>query len=226
METKELKERKDRLAQMYNELKTQKRIKSIAEFARVLNKSRSNASRALSGDERYLTEGFLEIVSEVYPQYTFSWLMDGDLQPNSNMREKKTKQTSIPYLDRESQKEYLNNYYSDEFLKLMPKIMTDYEDGRIVAFEVGDGAIPPYQAGDTVVCREVDRSKWINDLEIEVYDFVVAHTSNGVLLRDIIEHRDGLLICSDDTISLREVAHLYHIIEHRILAENIKKRRL
>ncbi len=226
METKELKERKDRLAQMYNELKTQKRIKSIAEFARVLNKSRSNVSRALSGDKRYLTEGFLEIVSEVYPQYTFSWLMDGDLQPNSNMREKKTKQTSIPYLDRESQKEYLNNYYSDEFLKLMPKIMTDYEDGRTVAFEVGDGAIPPYQAGDTVVCREVDRSKWINDLEIEVYDFVVAHTSNGVLLRDIIEHRDGLLICSDDTISLREVAHLYHIIEHRILAENIKKRRL
>lgn len=226
MRSDQLNERKERLTQLFRELKEQKRIRSIADLSRELNKPRPNVSRALKGDERYLTDGFLENVSEVYPEYQFSWLAYGDMHPKANLKEKNVKQTSIPFLDIESQKGYLNNYYSDEFLMLMPKIMMDYDDGRLIAFSVGDGLLAPYQVGDTVVCREVDRSKWINNLEVEKYDFVIAHTSHGILLRDIVEHREGLLICSDESvISLREVAHLYHIIEHRVLVGNIKKRR-
>lgn len=230
---KVLHDRKERLTHVYDELKYQKRIATQGDFAEAIGKHRMSVSSALKGDGKYLTERFLESVSRAYPQYTFSWLMDGDDQPRTNLKEKKLmKQTSIPYLDVASQKEYHSNYYSDEYLRLMPKIMTDVDlDGRQVAFEVGENGLAQYQVGDTVICREIDRSKWKGDLEIETYDFVIAHTVDKILMREVLTHdvEEGLLTCSSGTgesvISLREVAHLYHIVEHRVSAENIKKRR-
>jgi len=126
---------------------------------------------------------------------------------------------------------FADSYYSEEYLKDLPSVLVEADKeykGRYLAFEVdGDSMEPEYYAGDIVICREVQRSLWQYKLHYKDYDFVIAHGTKGIMLKEITEHNTetGEIIChslnqynnknGDFTLNLREVAFLYNVVEHR-----------
>jgi len=222
--------RAKRLNLVYDELKSQGLFQDQEDFGNLIDRHRVSVSNALNGKK--LTRKFLLAVSSTFPQYTFNWLMYGDEKPKPNLKKVVAKQIGIHYLDRENQEKYLKSYYSDDFVNQMPKIMVQVEDdGIFIAYEVSDSSMAPlYSLGDRVVCKEIERSEWSGEMDVKNRDVAIAHNEIGIIFRRVISHEvlNGLLMCKSKEgmidISLKDVAHLYYIIEHRISGENLQKR--
>lgn len=126
---------------------------------------------------------------------------------------------------------YTDSYYADEYLKDLPVVLVEADreyKGKYLAFEVeGDSMEPEYYAGDIVICREVKRDLWQYKLHYKDYDFVIAHGTKGIMLKEIIDHNidTGEITChslnneygkhNDFKLNLKEVAFLYNVVEHR-----------
>lgn len=126
---------------------------------------------------------------------------------------------------------YADSYYSDEYLKDLPVVLVEADKeykGKYLAFEVdGDSMEPEYYAGDIVICREVKRDLWQYKLHYKDYDFVIAHGTKGIMLKEITCHNveTGEITChslnnengmhEDFILNLKEVSFLYNIVEHR-----------
>lgn len=126
---------------------------------------------------------------------------------------------------------YTDSYYADEYLRDLPVVLVEADKeykGKYLAFEVdGDSMEPEYYAGDIVICREVKRDLWQYKLHYKDYDFVIAHGTKGIMLKEITDHNTdtGDIVChslnnedgkhNDFVINLKEVSFLYNIVEHR-----------
>lgn len=121
-----------------------------------------------------------------------------------------------------------DGYYNEEYLQDMPIVVIDADEnykGKYLAFEVaGDSMEPDYLEGDIVICREVQRHLWNSKLHFKDWDFVIAHSTQGIMLKEVIDHNveTGDIICrsinpkhKDFTLNLREIAHLYNVVEVR-----------
>lgn len=121
-----------------------------------------------------------------------------------------------------------DGYYNEEYLQDMPIVVIDADEnykGKYLAFEVaGDSMEPDYLEGDIVICREVQRHLWNSKLHFKDWDFVIAHSTQGIMLKEIIDHNveTGDIVCrsinpkhKDFTLNLREIAHLYNVVEVR-----------
>ena len=120
-------------------------------------------------------------------------------------------------------------YYSDEYLEDLPTVLIEADQeykGKYLAFEVdGDSMEPEYLKGDVVICREVKRDLWQYKLHIKDWDFVIAHGTKGIMLKEIVDHdvQTGEITCHsinteehpDFKLNLREVAYLYNVVEVR-----------
>lgn len=129
-------------------------------------------------------------------------------------------------------------YYADEYLEDMPTILIEADKeykGRYLAFEVdGDSMEPEYNRGDVVICREIPRANWQYKLHYEQWDFVIAHGTQGIMLKEITSHdvETGEIICHslntemhpDFPLNLREVAFLYNVVEHRRHGRKYRRR--
>lgn len=133
---------------------------------------------------------------------------------------------------------YCQAYYSEEYLKDLPTVLIEADEnyrGNYLAFEVdGDSMEPEYLPGDVVVCREISRDLWQHTLHFKDWDFVIAHGTNGIMLKEIIAHDVGTgdIIChsinpekADFVLNLREVAFLYNVVEHRRSGKSKRKNR-
>ncbi|MEE6130223.1 S24 family peptidase [Chryseobacterium arthrosphaerae] len=126
---------------------------------------------------------------------------------------------------------FTDSYYAEEYLKDLPVVLVEADreyKGKYLAFEVnGDSMEPEYYAGDIVICREVRRDLWQYKLHYKDYDFVIAHGTKGIMLKEIIDHNTdtGEITChslnneygkhNDFILNLKEVAFLYNVVEHR-----------
>ncbi|WP_185273904.1 helix-turn-helix domain-containing protein [Chryseobacterium indologenes] len=126
---------------------------------------------------------------------------------------------------------YADSYYAEEYLKDLPVVLVEADKeykGNYLAFEVdGDSMEPEYFAGDIVICREVKRNLWQYKLHYKDYDFVIAHSSKGIMLKEIVDHdiETGNITChsinnelgnhNDFILNLHEVQFLYNVVEHR-----------
>ena len=85
-----------------------------------------------------------------------------------------------------------DSYYADEYLKDMPILMIESDKeykGKYLAFEVdGDSMEPEYNKGDIVICREIQRDHWKTRLHFRDWDFVIAHGTKGIMLKEITDH--------------------------------------
>ena len=124
-------------------------------------------------------------------------------------------------------------YYNEEYLEELPFVMIDSDEnykGKYLAFEVeGDSMEPDYLEGDIVICREIQRHLWGSKLHFRDWDFVIAHSTNGIMLKEITAHNveTGDITChslnpkyEDFVLNLHQVAHLYNVVEVRQKGRN------
>ena len=124
-------------------------------------------------------------------------------------------------------------YYNEEYLEELPFVMIDSDEnykGKYLAFEVeGDSMEPDYLEGDIVICREIQRHLWGSKLHYKDWDFVIAHSTNGIMLKEITAHNveTGDITChslnpkyEDFVLNLHQVAHLYNVVEVRQKGRN------
>ena len=124
-------------------------------------------------------------------------------------------------------------YYNEEYLEELPFVMIDVDEnykGKYLAFEVdGDSMEPDYLEGDIVICREIQRHLWGSKLHFRDWDFVIAHSTNGIMLKEITAHNieTGDITChslnpkyEDFVLNLHQVAHLYNVVEVRQKGRN------
>lgn len=104
--------------------------------------------------------------------------------------------------------------------------MEAQELDNLVAFEVnGNSMETEYNSGDKLICKEIPRSEWETAINYKDFDFVIKHSTQGTMLKEIISHNieTGEITChslnkqySDFVINLRDVDSLYEVREHRI----------
>ena len=187
----------------------------------------------------------VERIGEEFPDLNLSWLVLGEgamLTQNASMVAEATEKyftshTPVRVVTTTARAGYSDSYYADEYLKDMPTIMIESDreyKGKYLAFEIdGDSMEPEYNKGDIVICREIPRDHWKTKLHFRDWDFVIAHGTKGIMVKEITAHNveTGEITChslnseihADFTLNLREVAYLYNIVEHRRLGRNTRR---
>jgi SOS-response transcriptional repressor LexA/predicted DNA-binding transcriptional regulator AlpA len=104
---------------------------------------------------------------------------------------------NVPFVNQHVYAGYMRGYTDNTYISSLPKIpwLVDREyKGNYMAFEVkgdsmDDGSRDSYIAGDIVLCREIKQDLWKSSkLHIRKWDFVIAHKTDGLILKQIIEH--------------------------------------
>lgn len=187
------------------------------------------------------------VISEKYPEINYDWILKGEgemlntpepeednIIPKGELKPKEYSHTlQVRVVTNKAKAGWADGYYNDEYLENMPIITIDADAnhrGRYLAFEVsGDSMEPDYLEGDIVICREVQRHLWTSKLYIRDWDFVIAHYTEGIMLKEIIAHdvEKGIITChslnpkhKDFKIKLREVSSLYNVVEVRQKGRN------
>ena len=192
-----------------------------------------------------LNSDFLDKILSEIPEINSEWLLTGKGEMLKSEREKMVEELeklpkgelkikeyptklAVRLVTSKAQAGWCDGYYADEYLEDMPIVMIDADKeykGRYLAFEVqGDSMEPDYMEGDVVICREVQRHLWNYKLHYKDWDFVIAHATQGIMLKEIIDHKveKGIITChsinpehKDFKINLREVTCLYNVVEVR-----------
>lgn len=207
-----------------NDIKDTRKLKQV-DVAKMLGVTNPYLSSVMNG--RYpLSENLTEKLYEIFniKLNIESLAEEDDLTPMDFKY-----QIPVKVVSTSARAGFSEAYYADEYLEDMPTILIEADreyKGKYIAFEVnGDSMEPDYLPGDVVICREVQRSNWQYKLHINEWDFVIAHGTQGVMLKEIIDHNveTGEITCHsintemhpDFTLNLREVAFLYNVVEHR-----------
>ena len=214
-------------------------ISTQQDIANKMNVSKSNISRALNGDEKYLTEKFLIRFNNAFDNiFNIQWLLTGEGEmlntPNQPSDEASLIDEPIilrvPLVSQYAQAGYLSGYADAAYMATLPTIpyIVDHEaQGHYVAFEVkgdsmNDGTEDAILEGDRLLCREIQPHLWVDSkLHIRKWDFVIVHTE-GILVKRIIDHdveNHTITIHSlnsmypDKVINLADVKQIFNVIE-------------
>lgn len=214
-------------------------ISTQQDIANKMNVSKSNISRALNGDEKYLTEKFLIRFNNAFDNiFNIQWLLTGEGEmlntPNQPSDEASLIDEPIilrvPLVSQYAQAGYLSGYADAAYMATLPTIpyIVDHEaQGHYVAFEVkgdsmNDGTEDAILEGDRLLCREIQPHLWVDSkLHIRKWDFVIVHTE-GILVKRIIDRNvenHTITIHSlnsmypDKVINLADVKQIFNVIE-------------
>mgnify|MGYP000976660895 CR=1 FL=1 len=215
------------LEKSYRDLLDSGIVHTQKEFADVVGYNADNISSALSGNERFLTERMVNKIGKRSREIISNKIL---LAKKSEVIPKEyTGHIPVKVITAKSREGYVNAYYADEYLENMPTILIEADinyKARFLALEVdADFMEPIYDRGDVVICEEIPRSSWQQQLPYEEWDFVIAHGRKGLMIKEITSHNleTGEIECHsenseakpDMTLNLGDVAFLYKIIEHR-----------
>ncbi len=160
-----------------------------------MHSSQPNVSRALLGDPRYFTDGFLRRFAAAYRSHiSETWLLTGqgrmDVPGKDERPHVSTVAASAGYLDGFS--EPVTNPDFHRLADLLP----DYD---FTMRARGDSMLPEIHSGDLLLCRRVERPLLPSDLG----RIFVADTADGVLVKRLAALSPG------DTITLHSLNPAY-----------------
>ena len=228
--------------------KNPKLYKTKTNVAEAIGFPRTNLSAALKGEEKYLTDNIVNKFASAFPELNKVWLLTGegnmlagvplvrDLSaiPQGELKPKEySTSIKVRLVSNKAKAGWSEGYYNEEYLEELPFVMIDSDEnykGKYLAFEVeGDSMEPDYLEGDIVICREIQRHLWGSKLHFRDWDFVIAHSTNGIMLKEITAHNveTGDITChslnpkyEDFVLNLHQVAHLYNVVEVRQKGRN------
>ncbi|CEJ70551.1 helix-turn-helix protein [Chryseobacterium oranimense G311] len=218
----------------------------IKEFRKIHNLSQEDLAKITESSlrtvrsweygERNISKSALKIL-QVYTQSGGNLLKNDSTETSIVSTRSNVKQKTYPsalevkLVTTKARAGFTDSYYSEEYLKDLPSVIVEADKeykGNYLAFEVdGDSMENEYFAGDIVICREIKRDLWQYKLHYKDYDFVIAHGTQGIMLKEITDHNTetGEIVChslnqyndknKDFILNLKEVAFLYNVVEHR-----------
>ena len=192
--------------------------------------------KIINGDSKRPLENTLKTIIS-YIKQNYIDREDSIKQNNIPQGELKPKEYStsikVRLVSNKAKAGWSEGYYNEEYLEELPFVMIDADEnhkGKYLAFEVeGDSMEPDYLEGDIVICREIQRHLWGSKLHFRDWDFVIAHSTNGIMLKEITAHNveTGDITChslnpkyEDFVLNLHQVAHLYNVVEVRQKGRN------
>lgn len=203
----------------------------IAEISKKTGYSEGVVSRYLNG-KILPSEKFLQVFYEKFKanknqndtvEKRYSQKNEAIQLLNSNIQ-------YVPFVNQYAQAGYLEGYNNTTFMNELPKIpfITEhYGKGNYLAFEVRgdsmtDGSHESILNGDILLCREIMQQHWVNKLHINKWTFVIAHKTDGIIIKKITNHdvTNGVITVhslnheyEDYEISLNDVAKLFNVIK-------------
>ena len=239
---------KGRLKYFISYLKSNNHIKTQKELGFKLGfETESGFSQVVNGKVPF-SESLYSKLESLYPFLNIEWLKTGkgnmlagvplvrDLSaiPQGELKPKEySTSIKVRLVSNKAKAGWSEGYYNEEYLEELPFVMIDADEnykGRYLAFEVeGDSMEPDYLEGDIVICREIQRHLWGSKLHFRDWDFVIAHSTNGIMLKEITAHNveTGDITChslnpkyEDFVLNLHQVAHLYNVVEVRQKGRN------
>ncbi|BBQ09302.1 S24 family peptidase [Elizabethkingia anophelis] len=208
-----------------------------------LGKSQPYVSALMSG-KKIVGKDIAKLLNELYG-FDEGKILTNSAGVDSPLKEVKQKKYTttleVKIVTMKARAGFSDSYYADEYLEDMPTVLIEADreyKGNYLAFEVdGDSMEPEYNKGDIVICREVKRDLWKYKLHYKDYDFIIAHGTKGIMLKEITSHdpETGEITChslnnengknKDFTLNLKEVAFLYNVVEHRISGKSKRRNR-
>lgn len=211
--------------------------KKQSEIIKDLGVSQAYVSALMNGKKRVGKE-MAKKISQLYG-FDEGSILTGEAPKQNNIPQGELKpkeySTSIKVrlVSNKAKAGWSEGYYNEEYLEELPFVMIDSDEnykGKYLAFEVeGDSMEPDYLECDIVICREIQRHLWSSKLHFRDWDFVIAHSTNGIMLKEITAHNveTGDITChslnpkyEDFVLNLHQVAHLYNVVEVRQKGRN------
>lgn len=229
----------DRFKILIADLKANKKIKTQKELGVLLGFETESAFSQVVNNKVPFSETLYSRINSLYNNVNIDWLRTGEgsmlkeekqnIIPQGELKSKEYSHTlQVRLVTNKAKAGWSDGYYNDEYLEDMPFIIIDADEnhkGKYLAFEVaGDSMEPDYMEGDIVICREIQRHLWNYKLHFKDWDFVIAHYTQGIMLKEIVEHNveTGDIVCrslnpkhEDFILNLREVSFLYNVVEVR-----------
>lgn len=136
---------------------------------------------------------------------------------------------NVPIVPIYAQAGYLHGFGDMDYIDSLPTmpVITDRNfKGKYMIFEVNgdsmdDGSARSLVTGDKVMAREIRQDLWMSKLHINSWYFVIVHRTEGILVKQIIDHNveKGIITChslnrqfDDFSLNLADVAQLYNVI--------------
>lgn len=137
----------------------------------------------------------------------------------------------VPFVNNYARAGYLTGYSNETYIDGLPRLpwLVDKEyKGSYMCFEVkgdsmDDGSRDSYIEGDILLCREIAPHLWkTSKLHIKKWDFVIAHITEGIIVKRIVEHsvdKGSIVVHSlnelypDYTIELKDVIKIFNVVK-------------
>ena len=161
-------EKQNLLQEAFEYLRFRKIVKSQKEFAKLIGTSENSLSRALKGDEAYLTPNLIAKVESVYKYY--------DTTPTQEEFEQET----LPILPTDARAGTLAEF-SDSVEAYNCERMISPIRGADFAMQVtGDSMSPEYPSGSVIICKKINEKAFIEWGKVFVLD-----TDNGAVIKSV-----------------------------------------
>lgn len=190
-----LKERMDRLNNVYKKLYFEGKVKYKKDFAKLLERDKSNVSQAMNGNPDYLTEEFLENVAEKIDIVDLEYLLNGYNMDDAEEGGVKYTGDTRPRIPMNASAGAINMALEGikiEDCEQIPvvKSFSKYDYTVLVR---GDSMEPEFHSGDEVACLALKNGDFIQWGKFHVLD-----TNQGILIKRIFDNGDYIICRSEE----------------------------
>lgn len=143
-------------------------VKSQKDFAKLIGTSENSLSRALKGDEAYLTNSLMTKTEAVYKYY--------DTTPT----QEEFAQETIPILPTGARAGTLAEFSDSVELSNCERMISPIRGADFAMQVTGDSMSPEYPSGSVIICKKINEKAFIEWGKVFVLD-----TPNGAVIKSI-----------------------------------------
>lgn len=177
-------------------LKANEVIVTQKDIAEQMGMHKSSISSALSGDEKYLTDSFVEKFKKAFPEYnwdSYKTFEDSALVVNEGFEQYMKRPPTIPLLPISAQGGSLNDFLASIKESDCEQIISPIRGIDFAITVTGESMAPEYPNGSQVLVKKVNEAAFIEWGEVYVLD-----TCNGTVIKKLLksENKDCVVCTS------------------------------
>lgn len=176
----------ERIDQVYRHLMKINAISSKKDIAKKMDAAYTNVSRALNGDEKYLTDSFTERLNKSFGGlFNVEWITDGKGDMLRNPEPPNTQLNYVPLLPLSAQGGVLNDFVVSVKGTECETIVSPIKDADFAINVSGDSMAPEYPPGSQILIKRINEKAFIDWGRVYVLD-----TCNGTVIKKVLPSKD------------------------------------